>query len=689
MRLSAAGLCLFATIAVHGQTAAPESGAPVRLDPVVVRGEPTPGWLNLPPAQFQWRVPDSLADSLDPVPGLALHHMGAAAAEPLLRGLGSDRVVIALDGLPLPNASPTRTASPLALITAGLPATLAVGQALPSVTLGPPANAGYIDLSTSDDQYRSYGSNRTYIGTSWVPDRAGGSVLATVNAAQGAGRLRAALAGHDLGDYTAGDGTIVPAGDRSAGAALDLAWRPDAQHELRLSALFARQQLAVNSALPLDTRNTDTMALGGAGTWAITADTTIAVRLGIGLTEPHLDNAGRPAPAPVSADGRTRSLAAGVAVRHRTAGGNEMTVGVDATAENRDLERHRPGAVDRLWPDLRQSDLGGFAELTHPISADWKLRLGARLDAARSEARAAGASAFNRPIRDLYVAYNGAGAAQTRRDDLAGAANVLLTGQLAPALTTTVGAGFSRQPPGASERYRAFPDALGGGYEIGNPAAEPEDKYEMDWSLRWQQRKWTVNLDLFASELPDYLQRVRVGTTQPPGPPAPGAIVYGYRATDAVFHGGELEILWQPAAGAWCRLAAASVTGSDRDAHRALAELPPASLSLAAGRIWSGVPGRPWVELGTRTVAARRNPAPDEMPVFADTAAFTLAGVRAGVTWRGVRLALAVENVFDRLYYEYLSPPAAPMPASGTLRPGARIPGPGRTVTLTVSYGLP
>jgi outer membrane receptor protein involved in Fe transport len=265
----------------------------------------------------------------------------------------------------------------------------------------------------------------------------------------------------------------------------------------------------------------------------------------------------------------------------------------------------------------------------------------------------------------------------------------LLAGRLAPALTTTIGAGFSRQPPGATERYRAFSDALGGGYEIGNPGAAAENKYEADWGLRWQEGTLTVNLDLFASELPNFLHRVRVGTTSPPAPPPPGGIVYGFRATEAAFHGGELDILWQPVAGAWCRLAGATVTGTDRHADRALPEIPPATLSLAAGRIWSGVHGQPWFELGARAVAAQRNPAPDEMPVFADTAAFTLASLRGGISWRGVRVALAIDNLFDRRYCEYLSPPAAATPPSGTLRPGARIPGPGRTFTLTVSCGLP
>jgi outer membrane receptor protein involved in Fe transport len=415
--------------------------------------------------------------------------------------------------------------------------------------------------------------------------------------------------------------------------------------------------------------------------------TCINPRFGVGATRPHLDNSGRPAPAFIAADGRTLSLAGGVSVRHTTAAGNEINAGFNATQQKRRLERKRPGAVDLLWPDLRQSDVGGFAEITRVLATDWKLRLGARIDATDSEARAADGLAFNRSIRDLYAAYNGPAAVETKRSEIAGAANALLTGRLSPAITTSLCAGFSRQPPGASERYRAFSDALGGGYEIGNPAADAEDKYELAWGLHWQRRTLAVNLDLFGSYLPNYLHRTRVGVTTPPQPPPSGAIVYGYRATEATFTGGELEVLWQPLLDTWGRLTAASVTGNDRNAHRNLPEIAPAAFTLAAGRAWSAVNLKPWVECSLRSALSRKNPAPDDMPVFADASAFTLADVRCGLTWRRLRVSLAVENIFDRLYYDYLSPAAAAVPPSGSLRPGARIPGPGRTFTLTVSFG--
>jgi iron complex outermembrane receptor protein len=669
------------------QSATPGDDEPIHLDQLTVWGETVPGLLDIVPGQLRWNVPSSMASTAESVPGLAMHHMGVAAAEPLIRGLGSDRVVTTLDGLPLPIASPTRTSAPLALIAAGLPAAIQVSKALPSVTLGPPANAGYIDLSlASADKTRR--SNTTYAGSAWNFDRDGGDLLASQIVTQGAWNVRVAAAAHSLGDYRAGDGSVVPARDRSAGAALHFEWQPNRQHRLRLDALVSRQELAVNSALPLDTRDTNIGAIVTGYGWAVSDQTWIDSRLGLSVSRPHLDNTGRPAPAPVTADGRTLSLAGGVSVRHKS-NDTEYIAGLDATQEERRLERKRPGAVDLLWPDLRQNDVGGFAEVTRPLTATWKLRLGARLDVAHSEARAADGLAFNRSIRDLYVAYNGPGAVHTSRDDFASAANALLTGRLAPSLTATLGAGFTRQPPGASERYRAFSDALGGGYEIGNPAAGAEEKYELTSGLRWQQDKFTINLDLFASYLPNYLHRTSVGATTPPPPPPPGAVVYGYRATAAAFAGGELEVLWQPVTDTWWRLAAAGVEGTDRNAHRRLPEIPPATLTWAAGRMWPGTRLKPWVEGGLRATAAQRNSAPDEMPVFADTSAFTLVNLRGGLTWRGWRAALAVENIFNQLYYDYLSPPAAAAPPSGSLRPGARIPGPGRTITLTVSHGLP
>ena len=213
-------LALFCAGLGCAQTVPPGGDETIPLEKLTVWGEAVPGLLDIVPGQLQWSVPSSMAASAASVPGLALHHMGAAAAEPLLRGLGSERVITTLDGLPLPIASPTRTAAPLALIASGLPAAIQVTKSLPSVTLGPPANAGYIALSSAVQN----GTKGTYLGAAWNFDRDGGDLLAGQTATAGAWHVRAAAAAHSLGDYTAGDGTVVPARDRNAGAALRVAW---------------------------------------------------------------------------------------------------------------------------------------------------------------------------------------------------------------------------------------------------------------------------------------------------------------------------------------------------------------------------------------------------------------------------------------------------------------------------------
>jgi len=654
------------------------------MDQVTVSGDLPSAAGGILAASSGTRLPENIGGAAAAVPGVALHSMGASAVEPLLRGLGSDRVVTTLDGLPLPGASPTRTASPLALIPGGLPSTIGISQALPSVTLGPAANAGYIELGLAGANPVP-GASLTAAGNS---DRRGGSALAEETTIRGSASLRAAATAHSLGDYTAGDGTVVPACDRSAGATLALAWQPDSRRRFRLGGLLSRQELAVNSALPLDTRDTGTAAVTAGCTWTPSGGTSIDVRGGASLCRPHLDNHGRAAAALINADGRTLSQAAGITFRRVLASGAEIAAGADASNEERRLERRRPTATDLLWPDLCQTDAGAFFEATCPLNSDWKLRAGARVDSSESEARAADGLAFGRTIRSLYVAYNGPAAAQVRRSETGGAANVLLRGRISPELTATFGAGFSRQPPGASERFRAFSDALGGGYEIGNPTANAEEKYEFDGAIRWKRPRLTVSLNGFGSRLPNYLHRTRVGITAGPSPAA-GAIVYGYRAIAADFWGGEIQAQFRPGADSWMRLTAAAVDARDRSAHRGLPEIPPASAGLAAGRLWSRSTAKPWVELGLRGVAAQRNPAAYDMPVFADSAAYALADVHIGATWHGLRVSLSVENLLDRLHREYLSPPAAATPPSGTLRPGVRIPGAGRTFTLTLHHALP
>ena len=328
-----------------------------------------------------------------------------------------------------------------------------------------------------------------------------------------------------------------------------------------------------------------------------------------------------------------------------------------------------------------------LSRLTRTLTTGWKLRLGARLDAAESEARDADGLAYNTTIRDLYVAYNGPAAARTTQNELAGAANVLLTGQLAPGLTTSLGAGFSRQPPAPPSATAPFPmrSAADMRSEIRPPG--PRTNTSSPGACAGSGRRSRSAPTCSPAICRTICTAPASAQPPPPPPPPPGAVVYGYRCHRGRFLGRRTEARLAARGGFVAsadRRRASEAT--DRNAHRRLPEIPPATLTLAAGHAWSGAGLKPWIEFGLHCTASKRNPAPEDMPVFADTSAFALGSLRAGFSWRKIRISCAVENLFDRDYYDYLSPPAGAFPPSGNLRPGARIPGPGRSVLLMVSY---
>src|SRR6185369_970172 len=90
--------------------------APVQLPDVVVPGERV-GALQLAVPRLGLHAPEpNLGNELLAIPGVAGHARAADAMEPFVRGLALDRVATTLNGLPLLNASPERTNSPVVVL---------------------------------------------------------------------------------------------------------------------------------------------------------------------------------------------------------------------------------------------------------------------------------------------------------------------------------------------------------------------------------------------------------------------------------------------------------------------------------------------------------------------------------------------------------------------------------------------
>lgn len=636
----------------------------------------------------------NLGQELLAIPGVYSHARAADAMEPSIRGLGFDRVATTINGVPLLNGSPERTNSPVVILGSAAVAGITLTKALPSVTLGPVTTGGRISLDTDPGPAAGGRRFQARLETTYHGGRDGVSTRGWLLEQAGAWDAGATFFRNSLGDYVAADGRQVAARLDDHGASASLGWH-SGSHRIRGEVLHRRLRLQEAVSLPLDGKNTDAdvISLNHRWTGGNGALESITWRAGYARTDPYITSEDRKVPTLTSAVATATSLGGGVTSVWRIAEPDTLAIGADYVGQNRRAIRTTAAGQDFIWPNARYDDTGAFAEWRHVLSATWRVRLGTRWDDVRSEARDADRLALGKPIREQYVTYNGPAAADVARHDAVGAANLLFEWKHDRRTTAFIGAGLSAQPAAVMERYRAFLNALGGdgkggnAVELGNPALGSERKLALEAGGSWQGSWLDLAASVYFYRVDDFILRTPIGATQPP---LAKMVVFGYRNVDAELHGAEVAATLKPAEGWQIPLTFARADGRNRSAGVGLADIPPWEASGAAryrGRWWRHAFAG---ELGVRVAGEKSNPAPTDNPLFGTTGGFSLWHFRFGVSVSShVKLEAGAENVFDRVYTEYLSPPVAPFkPASGNLLPGQRVPGPGRFgwVSVTVAW---
>jgi iron complex outermembrane recepter protein len=670
--------------------------APVQLPDVVVPGVRV-GALELPVPRTSLHPPEpNLGNELLAIPGVAGHARAADAMEPIIRGLAMDRVATTLDGLPLLNASPERTNSPVVIVGSAAVMGMSVIKALPSVTLGPATTGGRILLDTElvPPTAQSESPKVVWLSSTYDGARDGFSSRGRMTAASGSWEAHATFFANDLGDYKAADGRTVAARLRDHGASAGLGWH-NPTHRINAEFLHRRLVAQETIALPLDGKNTESQVFIVTDRWSIGGPMLDAIefRGGYLFTDPYITSENRVAPSLIFAQATARSRGFGATSHWKLSDRDVLTAGADYAWQNRRAVRTTAAGNDYIWPDAVYADTGLFAEWKRRLTGGWNLRLGARGDTVRSDARDVDRLALGRTIRDQFITYNGPAAATIARTDHAGATNVLLEWKQSPTATAFIGTGVTIQPAQVMERYRAFLNALGGdghggnAVELGNPSlhAERNTAVEIGGTYR---RSWVeLEATAYTYHIDDFILRTPIGFT---APPLARMVVFGYRNVDAQLSGAEFGAAFK-AGTAWrLPVTVAIARGERRDTGAGLAEIPPWELtsSIRYARTKGEWPFS--FEAGVRVVGAKNNPAPEDNPIFGNTAGFSLWHARLGLPIaQTIRCELGVENIFDRRYSEYLTPPVAPFrPASGDLSPGDRVPAPGRSlwVSVTVSW---
>ncbi len=645
----------------------------------------------------------SLTEQLSDLPGFAIIERGNGAAEPVIRGLSWERVATTYNGMRLPNASPTRTHSPLQRFPSTSIEQVSLSTAIPSLSLGPPVSGGWIALET-DTVEEENNLLKQAIWVDYEPDRNGiSSSLMTRSPNQFTNfGYRAALSQHQLGNYQSGEGRRVPSHQEDWGTALNAWFSNAAEWNHRADFHYQHQGLNENASLPLDTIDGDFHAftMNHLYTGRSPEVSSLRLRYGFSQNEVTLSNQHRGAlPMLVENRASTKTYHADLQWLYQTTSDMQLRIGVDHNQETKLAIRQR-GTVgrDSIWPDTRYQQAGAFSEFFVRTGPNAMFRLGARLDLYKTEARMADQSAFGHEIQTLYLRYTPeVSAAQSQQSDQKFSANILYQSTPTPEFAFYTGLSSTAQLPGATERYRAFLNALGGGFEIGNPALLPERKWEWASGVNVHRSNYYLKVETFLSRVENYQWREWVGTTQGVlNLPKPQP-VFSYRNVDVELMGlefsGSLRLWdgWQlPFSAEWVHAELRS-NGPGYQRGERLPELPAATASLTLVKTWN--PGEALkfrFDLEGRWTRSQKNPLPLINPIYADSEAYTLANVGITASYRErLQVALWIHNLLDKTYEPYLMPSADGLTAPGSdLVAGERIPGAGRTVVASMRFSF-
>jgi iron complex outermembrane receptor protein len=325
--------------------------------------------------------------------------------------------------------------------------------------------------------------------------------------------------------------------------------------------------------------------------------------------------------------------------RHRHEGSfrNEGAVGLWAFGKELDV-----GGLATGSRSARQWSLAGFIyeELSR---GRWGLEIGARYDWTRV------APDDTRPV---------AGIAVETRDFGAFSGSAAAVYRLGGGWQAGARLARSFRTPSIEELFSRGPHLAAYSYEIGNPQIDPETGLGADLFVRVSRPGLDAELTGYRNRIDGFIHYAPTGALDPRFRRYP---VYQARAEDARFTGAEGRIQWEPLR-AWVVEATGSYVRGDLRADGGDDPLPAIPPARGALRVRRDVP-RWFAELGVERGGRQDRVYPgvalDGTPLETPTAGYTLLNGSAGIRWdaRGAlhTITLSADNLTDEVWRDHLS----------------------------------
>lgn len=665
------------------------------LDEILVEGRresPLTGKIH--GRQLTSNLTANLGEAMALLPGINAVRRGAKNFEPVIRGLGWERVSTEVGCVPIYGACPARMDPPATYVPPHAVETVEINKGLRSVADGPGGTGGGIRISS--DYERPPGTPPgldTYFGTAFDAARSGVRLESVLRGGRENLDLRVSGTWVRFENYESPDGIEVPAGQEETGVSANLGWRPRSGHRVWQSLDFTHGKGVSFPSLPMDSQETDFLVYNAGYRIDFNGGRVRRLTLEAGLAniDHFMSNEGKPNRGMLLAETPSESKTIASKLRCDLFAGSatEIAVGMDASHVDRDAMRRREiissGKVfhDHLWPEARQTHLGAFIKMDRKIRRNWAIDLGGRIGNAHSDARAADDPGLGTlTIREHYVRLYGTDASEVKRDELTYGTRVALTWRGRERWSAYVGADLSTRPAGMTERYFAFGPAPGG-YQVGDPSLEMERKWAGEVGVDLRTSAVDIGLSLYHHWIDDFVLSTTIAWMDVNGDGTDDR-VRGFENVSARLRGLELAMQFRPLDRVSFPVTLAIVDGRNRSGDRPLPEIPPLEGAATIRTRW-GAEQRVRLEIGTRFAASQR----DVDPEFGEdgTAAWATVRVEGAVSVRpGIRIKAGVENLLDARYHEHLAREAL-LPV-GDLRAGDEIPTPGRSIYSVIAVDL-
>ncbi len=582
-------------------------------------------------------------------PGIAMRYNGPAASQPVIRGLGGDRVLVLEDGQRTGDIA--GSAADHGVMVEPLTAErIEVVRGPAGLLYGSNALGGVInvireevprsrpDRPSGAVSLQGESASQGFAGGASLVGGIGGWALRGEASGRRAGDTRTPLGdlpSTDLRGYSVGAGASRVGSDGFAGLAVrDYAMAYGVPGTFRGVDIPGAHQGGVN----LDVRRT---AVRGQAAYLDRVGPFGSIEADVNLVRfrHHELERGTDGEEFVGTSFLQHTGTMNLVGRHRHEGTfrNEGAAGL--WGFGKDLE---VGGLATGSRSARQWSLAGF--IYEEVSRGrWGLELGARYDWTRVVPE------DTRPV---------AGIAVETRDFGAFSGSAAAVYRLGGGWQAGARLARSFRTPSIEELYSRGPHLAAYSYEIGNPRIDPETGLGADLFVRVSRPGFDAELTAYRNRIDNFIYYAPTGELDPRFGRYP---VYQARGDDARFTGAEGRIQWEPVR-AWVVEATGSYVRGDlrgADDDRPLPAIPPARGSL---RIRRDVP-RWFVEAGVEGGARQDRVYPgvslDGTPLETPTAGFTLLNASAGIRWdaRGAlhTITLSADNLTDAVWRDHLS----------------------------------